>query len=390
MGHAMKIKIHHPIVFFALGLAVLLSLTACRTEKHATATYAPQFTPATTSFTTTNQLDPSLLRPSNRPFTLGPGDHLDLELAGEPTNQTAIVSPDGKIYFNILPGIDVWGLTLGQTKAKLEQELGQYVRNGPKVSVSLRSVQSQRVWILGRVGKPGVYPLAGSLRLLEALSLAGGPAASYSISASSGASGISLNLSASGDETCDLRRAILIRQGHLVPVDFEKLMGEGDLSQNIYLQPDDFIYVPSAAGREVYVLGAVTLPHAVAYNNGMTLVHAVASAGGTIKDAYLSHVAIVHGSFSKPQITVIDFKDIVHARARDVMVEPGDIVYVPFTPYRTITRYVDLILNTFARTVGANEGARAVDPNASTVGSSISVGGGSSSGVSIPVSSGSP
>ena len=60
-----------------------------------------------------------------------------------------------------------------------------------------------------------------------------------------------------GEETADLQNSFVMREGQLLKVDFYKLLRQGDLSQNIYLQPDDFVYVRSASARNVYVLGAV-------------------------------------------------------------------------------------------------------------------------------------
>ena len=56
---------------------------------------------------------------------------------------------------------------------------------------------------------------------------------------------------------------------------------------------------------------------------------------------------------------------MIRGDAQDIHLEPNDIVYVPFTPYQVLSRYLDLILNTFGRAMGANAGAYAVDPNAS-------------------------
>ena len=70
-------------------------------------------------------------------------------------------------------------------------------------------------------------------------------------------------------------------------------------------------------------------------------------------------VAIVRGSLTEPKIAVVDYKEIVKGKAPDVLLEPGDIVYVPFSPYRTLVKYADLILKTFVQTVAINEGARA-------------------------------
>src|SRR6185503_15145406 len=77
---------------------------------------------------------PELLKPSLASFTLGPGDRLDLEILGDPTTKAqTTVGPDGRIYFHLLPGLDVWGLTLAETKASLEKELQQFIKDQPVV-----------------------------------------------------------------------------------------------------------------------------------------------------------------------------------------------------------------------------------------------------------------
>src|SRR5258708_21683963 len=76
----------------------------------------------------TNQFDRTWLQPATNLFTLGPGDKLEIELLSEPASKTVtVVAPDGKIYFSLLPGVDVWGLTLGQAKSQLEHELSKYI-----------------------------------------------------------------------------------------------------------------------------------------------------------------------------------------------------------------------------------------------------------------------
>jgi protein involved in polysaccharide export with SLBB domain len=301
--------------------------------------------------TLTNRIDPVWLQPPTDLYTLGPGDKLEIELIGEPTSRTAtVVAPDGKIYFNLLAGIDVWGLTLSQAKTQIENELAKYVRERPQISLVLRGVESKRIWILGQVQVPGVYPLAAPMTLLEALSLAGG---TLSLSAfrqqeSAGAT----------DELADFGHSFVLRGGRLLPVDFQRLFQQGDLSQNIYLQPDDFIYLPIATSREVYVLGAVAQPRAVPYRNGLTVVGAVASAYGTINGAYMHHVVVVRGSLSKPEMAVVDYRNVLKGQAPDMALQPHDIVYVPFAPYRYITKYLQLALDTFVSSAAINAGTR--------------------------------
>jgi len=316
----------------------------------------------------TNRLDPSFLHPATNLFTLGPGDKLELEIVGEPASKTTtVVAPDGKVYFDILPGIDVWGLTLSQTKSRLEKELARYVKE-PQVSVLLRDVESRHIWILGYVQAPGIYPLSTPMTLLEAISLAGG-----GLNLSSFRQGEAFGAS---DELADLRRSFVLRNGKMVPVDFQRLLTTGDLSQNIYLQPDDFVYLPAATAKEVYVLGAVNEPRAVPYKQGMTVAAAIASAYGTITGAYLQHVAVVRGSLSHPQIAIVDYKYVIRGMAQDIALEPQDIVYVPFSPYRYLTKYAQLVVDTFVSSAAINGGAKLVGQPAGTGGIFIPVGSG--------------
>ena len=134
------------------------------------------------------------------------------------------------------------------------------------------------------------------------------------------------------------------------------------------------------------VLGAVKFPRSVPYTDRMTLVSAMANATGAatvdwfvpgnygvLADAYLSHVAIVRGSLSEPQMTVVDYGAIIKGKARDVLLEPGDIVYVPNSPYSTLKRYLNTIVGTFITTVAANEGINAAGGQGN-VGTAVSVG----------------
>jgi protein involved in polysaccharide export with SLBB domain len=313
-------------------------------------------------------VDSSLLLRPNFEYRLGPGDVLDIEVLGDVSTQTAcVVGPDGKIYFYLLPGIDVWGLTLPRAREAIVQEMQKLVREQQPVSVSLRKAESQRIWLLGRLNKPGIYSMAGPMTLLEALSEAGGPAPAGTFASMSGAVG--LTPSRGGvDEAADLRRSFIIRDGRMLRVDFNRLLREGDMSQNVYLQPNDFIYMPSAMTGNVHVLGAVESPRAIEYGNDLTLLQAVSQAGGTQrKYAHLSQVAIVRGSLAQPEVAVVDMKSIILGQAPDIALQPQDIVYIPQTPHRVIHRYVDLILDTFVRTIGVNAGARAVDGGARTL-----------------------
>jgi len=337
----------------AAAIYLLVFVSGCKTS-------GPKFDPragqmpagklsATNLFAnaTTNRLNPEWFKPSTEPFRIGPGDRLEVEILGRTGTRTAMfVCPDGKIYYDLLPGVDVWGLTLAETKQLLERELAKYYAK-PQLSVTLTSVESKRVLVLGRLNKSGIYPLSGPMTIIEAISRAGGLFTS--------------RFGGTTEELADLNHSFIIRGGEMLPVNFQKLLRAGDTAQNIYLEADDFIYLPSSLSSEIYVLGAVNGPRPVGYVDNMSLTTTIAKALGTQPQAQLSHVAIVRGSLSEPSIAIVDFNAILNGRAPDVRLEARDIVYVPFSPYRTLERYAKLITDTFVRTVAANEGGRAVD-----------------------------
>jgi protein involved in polysaccharide export with SLBB domain len=383
-------------IYLACSVALLLTaVVGCSShgKREAQSLTFANYTGSTPSnavtLVVTNEAHPELLRPSDAPFTLGPGDRLEIELLGTANSRAVTrVGPDGKIYYNLLPGMDVWGLTLAQTRDLLQKELTKYVTD-PQLTVTLREVGSKRVWLLGRLNRPGVYAMPAPMSLLEALAQAGGTASS----------GNQVTL----QDLADLRHSFVMRQGQSVPVDFHRLVREGDLSQNIFLQPDDFVYVPSALSQQVYVLGAVRYPRAMPYTDGMTLVSALAGASGATTvdwfvpgynnsvaygpqpDAYLSHVGIVRGSLSEPRMTVVNYGAIIKGRAQDVALEPGDIIYVPNTPLSTPKRYLNMIVNSFVTTMAANNGIAAAG-GTGTVSVSVPVGTSSGTSTGAPVS----
>jgi len=334
----------------AAGLACL---TGCETTPLPVATRGiPAPVTADVSAPQEQPLDPALLQPPESAYRLGPGDTLEVEMLGDPgTKTTVTVGPDGRIYYNILPGVDVWGLTLPQARDRIGDELKKFIREKPIVALTLRTVSSEQVWVLGRLNTPGVYALGGPTTLLDAMSRAGG---------------LEVDTPAGGSysEPADLSRSFLVRGGHMVPVDFQRLLRDGDLSQNVYLQPDDLILVPSLRSAQVHVLGAVLQPRTERMSGSLTVIQAIALAGGTVPGACLPNVAVLRGSLTHPEIAIVAVNLVLHGKAPDVRLETGDIVYVPYKPERVLLRYVNLILDTFVRTVGVNEGAYTVNSKA--------------------------
>ncbi len=290
------------------------------------------------------KLDRSLLQSPGGPYRVGPGDELDIEVAElKDTRARTKVMPDGMLYYDVAKGIDVKDKTIGEISVLLSKALeNDYVN--PVVTVNVAKADSQRFWMLGQVQKPGAYPITKPTNLITALSLGGGLLTNVESN------------EVSNPEAADLERAILIRNGNLIPVDFERLVREGDMSQNVYVRSGDYIFIPSLTTRSFYVLGSVVKPGPVYFERGATLISAVAAAGGPQPQAIATKALILRGGTLNPKVAVVNLRAIMKGQEPDLKLEGGDIVWVPRSPWSKLETYVEAVLITAAQAVAVQEG----------------------------------
>jgi polysaccharide biosynthesis/export protein len=178
----------------------------------------------------------------------------------------------------------------------------------------------------------------------------------------------------SSRDSVDWANSFILRHGTLIKPDLQALVRRGNLSQNIYLQPDDFLYLRPQAPQHIYVMGAVNRVSAFPYTPRCSLLKAILLAGGTLPLSYGSHVVILRGSLTAPRIAIIDYKSIVKGKHADVLLEPDDIIYVPNAPYKYFVELGDRVIKQFVSTWALNEGRYAVSSSYSPVGVSVGVG----------------
>lgn len=107
-------------------------------------------------------------------YVIGAQDVLDVDVWKEKElTRTVEVRPDGKISLPLLNDIEAAGLTPMQLAANITDGLKKFITD-PQVTVIVTQINSQRVYILGEVTKPGAYPLLPGMNVLQALSSAGG------------------------------------------------------------------------------------------------------------------------------------------------------------------------------------------------------------------------
>jgi protein involved in polysaccharide export with SLBB domain len=271
-------------------------------------------------------------------LTLGPGDVLTFSLLGEPLlTQTEVpIAPDGRVSFLDARDVMAAGLTVDQLRTAINDALGQY-RRAARCTVTPVSYRSKRYFVLGKVVQRGVYVLDRPTTVIEALARAKG-----------------IETGVVENDTLDLAdysRAFLMRNGTRMELDFEKLFQQGDLSQNIPIEPNDYLYFPPANIVQVYVLGEVGLPGPVTYRPDMTVLAALSYRGGFNERAYKSRVLVVRGSLNHPEAFAIDTMAITAGRTPDFKLEPKDIVYVSHRPFWRVEDLLDQATTAFVQSV---------------------------------------
>lgn len=107
-------------------------------------------------------------------YVIGAQDVLDVSVWKEPeVSRVVPVRPDGKISLPLLNDVQAAGLTPAQLADQITTGLKKYVTS-PQVTVIITTINSQRVYILGEVIRPGAFPMLPGMTVLQALSSAGG------------------------------------------------------------------------------------------------------------------------------------------------------------------------------------------------------------------------
>jgi polysaccharide export outer membrane protein len=107
-------------------------------------------------------------------YIIQPNDILQIFVWKEPTlTSKVLVRPDGRISFPLVQDIQAAGLNPTQLKDKIEASLKEYIEI-PTVQVIVEAIQSYRVYVEGKVGKPGAIMSEKPINVLQALALAGG------------------------------------------------------------------------------------------------------------------------------------------------------------------------------------------------------------------------
>jgi polysaccharide export outer membrane protein len=247
----------------------------------------------------------------------------DLMESVQAINQTMGGFPvvEGCVTLPCLSPVSVIGLTLAEAKQELTQQLQKEIAE-TQVFLSYRQRLCQKVEIAGMVQR-GNIPVNGRVRLYEILAEAHLP------------------------PNANLYASYVARDGAFLNIDLYKLLHQGDMSQNIVMHGGDKIFIASPADGVALIMGEVRAPRALPLPYGtLPLREALAWAGGIMYTGNLENILIIRGGMEFPKIYVISWREALHQPNQDLLLIPGDIVFVSQKPITQWNLFISQLRST--------------------------------------------
>lgn len=249
------------------------------------------------------------------PYEIHPGDTFQISVYNQPTLTTEmLIAPDGTASLPLIGILKLAGMNMEDATDLIELKLSKYLKS-PIVTLVPITISGYYFTIAGRVVKPGNYMVSiGQTRLLDAISLSGG----FQVGQFHGDT----------IELADLDNAFIKRHGKKLPVNFKKLIYEGDDLNNIPILNGDYIYIPSTINGSVIFLGEVSNNTYVGFSEGMTLLQGLAYVSGLKTETYSRYVRVIRGGMDNTVVYTLDIDMILKGKMKDFPLCANDIIYI--------------------------------------------------------------
>ncbi len=179
-------------------------------------------------------------------YRLGPGDIIGIYIDKHPEDsvERVTVSPVGRVYFPLLGNVTVVGKTMPQIQEYFALAVAEYIRE-PRLTLSLLEAQSAKIGVLGDVKTPGVQVMTRPLRVLDAITMAGG-------------------ILETGSQNVSILRQYEDGRVQMLTVDMKKILkGKANPEENAFLRAGDTVIVHGnlfkKMGKITSVVGLTTL-----------------------------------------------------------------------------------------------------------------------------------
>lgn len=162
---------------------------------------------------------------TDKGYLIQPGDVLQISVWREPDLQSdVVVPPDGRIALPLLGRIDVDGKNIEALRNEIMARIQRFVPDAD-VTVSIKQALGNKIYVIGKVNRPGEYVLNRNVDVMQALSMAAGIAKFANV-----------------DSIKILRRSGDIKEA--ISFDYSQVEVGNKLDQNIVLKPGDVVVVP--------------------------------------------------------------------------------------------------------------------------------------------------
>lgn len=158
-------------------------------------------------------------------YLIGSGDKLEISVwKDDSLTRIVTVRPDGKISFPLIGQVKVSGKTVAQVKEGLEAKIKRFIPE-TELNVDVREINSMKIYIIGKVNKPGYFVLSENIDVLQALAIAGG-----------------INTFAKKNKIKIFRKTM--NKTDIILFKYSDVTNGENLEMNIQLKPGDVVFVP--------------------------------------------------------------------------------------------------------------------------------------------------
>ncbi len=238
-------------------------------------------------------------------YRIGPGDVLNVTIWGQAEFQNSYpVNKDGSIFPSNIGKIFLKGVTYKNAREIITGKFAAVTPAGSNIEVTISSVRTIRVNVIGEVNQPGAYSMSALNTAFNALYLAGGP-----------------------NKLGSLREITVKRNGKVVDtLDVYKYLQKGDTHDDIYLENNDFLFV-NVYKKQIDIAGEIKRPLIYQLKDNESLKELIELAGGIKFNARLANIQVYRTENEKMKILDWNAYEIMSG-ARKVDLLDGDRVFI--------------------------------------------------------------
>lgn len=272
-------------------------------------------------------------------YRLGTGDVVSISILAGGMEQAAkdmVVGEGGGVTVPFIGKIQAAGLTVSELEKQIIPPLARDYFVNPQVHLRIKEYRSLQFFISGTVFNPGIYSLDFVPTIMDLIAKAGGVTPERGNQAYVLRGGDDLSVMAAAASMSDEEFSESIEDARTKPiiVDLQRLLDEGDMTENIRLKNGDTVYIPQGtrldlAGTKIYVQGEVRSPGVFDYQPGLTALAACIMAGGFDKFAAPNRARVIRTVDGERKVISINLKRVQTGESPDLPLKPGDLIHIP-------------------------------------------------------------